>query len=55
MHGLQIKFNHAMQLQKHKEQHEQIKNLTLEHGSNGSISKNQALKSTLSQELFSLF
>ena len=42
MHGLQIMSDHAMQIHEHSEHHEQIKNLTLEHGFNGSVSRNQA-------------
>ena len=54
MHDMQHKFDHAMQLDDQQEQPKEIKILTSKLGSNGSSHKDQAWKTTLTQELFFL-
>ena len=55
MHDMQNKLDQAMQLVQQQEQQEEVKNLTSDHKSNGSIFQDQARKSTLSLELSSFF
>jgi len=54
MHDMQNKTDHAMQLDIQQEQSKEIKILTSKLGSNGSSHKDQAWKTTLTQELFFL-